>query len=415
MDERTWSLETRLIHGGSNAGNAAPWPAPLALNTAFPYESAEGLEAVFAGREPGYVYSRIANPTVAGLEATLTALEDGIGAIGVASGMAAVSSLVLALAGNGDDIVAGNSLFGGTYSLLAETLGRYGIKTAFVDTADPAAFRDAIGSRTKLVLVETIGNPKLDVADISAISAVARERGVPLAVDSTVTTPILVQPKRFGADLIIHSASKFINGHGTAIGGAIVDAGTFAWSDQRFPALAPWPARVGRYALLAFLRNRICRDMGCCLAPFNAFLLNVGIESLGVRMERHCANAAAVASMLGKHPKVENARYPGLDTHPQHDLARRQFNGRYGGMVTLRLGARDRAFRFANGLRLARNTANIGDARTLVIHPASTFCRDFNPQERLAMGVTDDLVRLSIGLEHPADILADIEQALKAL
>lgn len=414
--DRPLHLDTRLIHGAYVPDQiTGATSTPIIQSTAFAYRSAEDIEAVFAGRETGYVYSRIANPTVSAFEARLTALEDGLGAIAVSSGMAAISSLVLALAGSGEEIVAGSSLFGGTYSLFRHTLSRYGIGVRFVDPTNPAAFRDAIRDATRLVFVETIGNPKLDVPDIAAIAAITRERGVPLIVDSTVTTPLLVQPKRLGGDLIVHSASKFINGHGNAIGGVIVDAGTFDWANPRFPFLAPFRARVGQFALLAALRNRICRDLGCCLAPFNAFLLSMGIETLGVRMERHCVNATRVAALLATHPKVDETCYPGLDTHPDHTLAQRQFGDRYGALVTLKLGTRERCFGFINRLRLAKIIANLGDAGTLVIHPASTMCRDLDGEERLAMGVTDDLVRLSVGIEDPRDILSDIEQALDAL
>jgi O-acetylhomoserine (thiol)-lyase len=416
MSSTGWQQETKLIHGGfgpdEKTGATAP---PIVQSTAFAYGSAEDLESVFAGRHPGYVYSRIGNPTVGAFEARLTALEDGVGAIAVSSGMAAISSLALALAGSGEDIVAGSSLFGGTYSLFRHTLSRYGIGVRFVDPANPAAVDDAISDATRFVFVETIGNPKLDVPDIAAIAAITRKHGVPMVVDSTVTTPLLIQPKRLGADLIVHSTSKFINGHGNAIGGIIVDAGTFDWSSPRFPHLAPFHAKVGQFALLAALRNRVCRDLGCCLSPFNAFLLSMGIESLGVRMERHCANAARLAAFLANHAQVDETGYPGLETHPQHVLADRQFGDRYGAILTLKLGTRGRCFDFINSLRLAKNLANLGDARTLVIHPASTICRDMNEEERLAMGVTDDLVRLSVGLEDPADILADAEAGLAAL
>jgi O-acetylhomoserine (thiol)-lyase len=416
MNTTGWQQETKLIHAGFETDDATGATAlPIVQSTAFAYRSAEDIEAVFAGRDAGFVYSRIANPTVAAFEARLTALEEGLGAIALSSGMAAISSLSLALAGSGDEIVAGSSLFGGTYSLFRHTLSRYGIGVRFADPRNPAAFREAISDATKLVFVETIGNPKLDVPDIAAIAAITRERGVPLVVDSTVTTPLLIQPKRLGADLIVHSTSKFINGHGNAIGGVIIDAGTFDWASPRFSHLAPFHARVGQFALLAALRNRICRDLGCCLAPFNAFLLSMGIETLGVRMERHCANAARVAALLAAHPKVNETCYPGLNTHPDHALTQRQFGDRYGALVTLRLGTKERCFSFVNRLRLARNLANLGDTRTLVIHPASTICRDLDVEERSAMGVTDDLVRLSVGIEDPADILDDIEQALGAL
>ncbi|MFZ4395932.1 MAG: O-acetylhomoserine aminocarboxypropyltransferase/cysteine synthase family protein [Kiritimatiellia bacterium] len=416
MSTTDWHRETKLIHSGFGPDDQTGATAPgLVQSSAFAYPSAEDIESVFAGREPGFVYTRIANPTVNAFEARMTALEDGLGSIALSSGMAAISSLSLALAGSGDEIVAGNSLFGGTYSLFGNTLGRYGIKVRFVDPANLDALRLAINDATRFVFVESIGNPKLDVADLAAIAGIAHERGVPLVVDSTVTTPLLLQPKRLGADLIVHSTSKFINGHGNAIGGVIIDAGTFNWANPRFASLEPFRSRVGQFALLATLRNRICRDLGCCLAPFNAFLLTMGIESLGVRMERHCSNAARVAAFLAAHPRVAEARYPGLNTHRDHALAQRQFGGRYGALVTLRLDTRARSFAFINRLKLAKNLANLGDTRTLVIHPASTICRDFNVDERLTMGVTDDLVRLSIGIEDPADILADIEQALDAL
>ncbi len=415
-NEKNLHLETQLVHGaGASEPSIEATTPPIVQSTAFTYGSAEKIEAVFAGREAGYVYSRIANPTVAAFEAKMTALEDGVGSIAVSSGMAAISSLVLALAGSGDDIVAGSSLFGGTYSLFQHTLSRYGIRVRFVDPTRPEAFREAIGDATRLVFVETIGNPKLDTPDLAALSAITRELGVPLVVDSTVTTPLLVQPKRLGADLVVHSASKFINGHGNAIGGVLIDAGSFDWASPRFPHLAPYRAKVGRFALLAALRNRIYRDLGCCLAPFNAFLLSMGLESLGVRMERHCENSARVATFLAAHPQVADTGYPGLDSHPGHAVAQRQFAGRYGALLTLKLGTKERGFRFINALRLAKNSANLGDTRTLVLHPASTIYRDFIAEERSAMGAPDDLVRLAIGIEQADDILADLSQALDSL
>lgn len=414
--EKPLHLETQLVQGRYALDQAGEATAPpIVQSTAFAYGSAEALESVFAGREAGFVYSRIANPTVSAFEARIAALEDGLGAMAVSSGMAAISSLALALAGSGEEIVAGSSLFGGTYSLFRHTLNRYGIGVRFVDPTNPAAVDDAINDATRLVFVETIGNPKLDVPDIAAIAAVTRKHGVPLVVDSTVTTPLLVQPKKLGADLIVHSTSKFINGHGNAIGGIIVDAGTFDWSSPRFPHLTPFRKRVGPFALLATLRNRVCRDLGCCLSPFNAFLLSIGLESLGVRMERHCSNAARLAAFLADHAKVDETGYPGLDAHPDHGLATRQFDGRYGAILTLKLGTRKRCFSFINRLRLAKTLVNLGDAQTLVVHPASTIYRDLNEEERRAAGVTEDLVRFSIGLERYEDILEDIGKALETM
>lgn len=406
-------LETRLLHGaGEPPGEHGATLPPIVQSTAFAHETAEAMEAVFAGREAGYVYSRIANPTVMRFERRMASLEDGLGAVACASGMAAISSTVLALAGAGDEIVSGNSLFGGTHSLFRHALGRFGIAVRFVDATDADAYRDAITPRTRLVFVETIGNPKLDVPDLRAIGAAARKKGVVFAVDNTVATPLLLRPKTCGADLVIHSTSKFINGHGAAIGGVIVDCGTFDWAHPRYGHLSALHARVRNMAFLAHLRNLVCRDLGCCLSPFNAFLMSVGVESLGVRMERHCANAARVARFLAGDRRVRETRYPGLPGHPNRAVATRQFSGRFGSLLTLRLKSKAECFRFLNGLTLAKNLANLGDTKTLAIHPASTFCRELSEEERRAVGVSDDLVRLSVGIEHEDDILADLDQAL---
>lgn len=413
---RTHALhtETQVIHGACAPDQETGAIAPtLVQGTAFAYRTAEDIEAVFAGREPGYVYSRIANPTVAQFERRIAALEGGVGSVACASGMAAITATVLGLAGAGDEVVAGNSLFGGTYSLFRQTLVRYGITTRFVEASDVEAYRRAISERTKLVFVEAIGNPKMDVPDIAAIAQVTRGNGVALAVDNTVATPFLFQPGTAGANLVIHSTSKFLNGHGTAIGGIVTDCGNFDWSSPRYGHLEALYKRVRKLAFLAYLRNPICRDLGGCLAPFNAFLTSIGLETLAVRMERHCANAARVAEFLAAHPRVREVRYPGLSGHADHDVARRQFTGGYGALLTLRLTDKAECFRFINGLKLARNLANLGDLRTLVIHPASTYCRDLSAEECRAVGVSDDLVRVSVGIEHADDILADMEQALE--
>ena len=406
-------IETRLIHGAySPDGETGATALPIFQSTSFAYDTAENLEAVFGGREAGYVYTRINNPTLDLFERRMNVLEEGQGALSCSSGMAAISATILALAGSGDEVVSGNSIFGGTYSLLEHTLSRCGIKTSFVESTDVNAYEDAITDRTKLIFVETIGNPKLDVPDISAISAVAGQHGVVLVVDNTVTTPVLYQPKLSGADIVVHSTSKYINGHGNAIGGIIVDCGTFDWSNSRYGHLKAFYDRVGNFAFLALLRNRVYRDLGCCSSPFNAFLMSVGIESLAVRMERHCSNARNIAESLVADRRVDEVRYPGLDTHPDHETAKRLFADRYGALLTLRLGTKARCFRFINALQRAQNLANLGDAKTLVIHPASTFCRDADEEERKAMGVTDGLVRFSIGIEHIDDIYSDVEQAL---
>jgi O-acetylhomoserine (thiol)-lyase len=413
MADRPLHVETQLLHGAYAPNDeTGATTLPIFQSTSFAYRTAEELEAVFAGREAGFVYTRINNPTLDGFERRLAVLEDALGAVSCASGMAAISATVLTLAGVGDEIVSGNSIFGGTYSLFNATLRRCGIKSVFVEATDVAAFRAAVTDRTRLIFVETIGNPKLDVPDLAAIAEVATAKGVVLVVDNTVTTPVLLQPKTLGAAIVVHSTSKFINGHGNAIGGIVVDCGTFDWSNPRYAHLRPSYDRVRQFAFLAALRNQVHRDLGCCFSPFNAFLMSIGIESLAVRMERHCANALRVAETLAGHPGVGVVRYPGLGSHPDHGVACRQFGGRYGALLTLRLGTKKRCFGFINGLQRAQNAANLGDAKTLVIHPASTFCRDATEEERQAMGVTDDLVRLSVGIEHVDDILADIDQAL---
>jgi O-acetylhomoserine (thiol)-lyase len=416
MKDDKLHIETELIHGAySPDGGTGATALPIYQSTSFAYDSAEEISEVFGGRSAGFVYSRIGNPTVHQLECRLAILEGGAAALACASGMAAISSTALTLAGSGDQIVSGNSIFGGTYSLFDRTLRRYGIDTRFVESTDADAYRQAITDQTKLIFVETIGNPKMDVPNIAAIAEVAHAAGVALVVDNTVTTPVLVRPKDLGADIVVHSTSKYINGHGTAIGGAIVDCQTFDWANDRYANLKEFHARAGAFAFMAALRTEVFRDIGACFSPFNAFLMASGLESLGVRMERHCASAMVVAETLAADPRVEHVAYPGLTDHPGHQIALDQFGGRYGGLMAIRLGTQERCFKFINELKLAQNLANIGDAKTLVIHPASTLCRDSGDAERAAMGVTDDLVRLSIGLEHVDDILADIDRSLKAL
>ncbi|MFC1497999.1 O-acetylhomoserine aminocarboxypropyltransferase/cysteine synthase family protein [Verrucomicrobiota bacterium] len=416
MPKHNLNIETQLIHGAFSPDKATgATTIPVFQSSSFAYKTAEELESIFAGRGAGFVYTRINNPTLDLFERRMNILENGLAAITCSSGMAAISTTVLALAGAGDEILSGNSIFGGTYSLFAHTLSRYGIKTHFVETTDIEAYRKAITDRTKLIFVETIGNPKIDVPDIKSIAKIAKENGIVLVVDNTVTTPVILQPKSLGADIVIHSTSKYINGHGNAIGGIIIDCGTFEWSNQRYEHIKPFYKQVKNFAFMALLRNQVYRDLGCCFSPFSAFLMSIGIESLAVRMERHCNNAAAVAEFLEKDSRTNNVRYPGLASHNDHAVAQKQFGDKYGALLTAELGTKERCFKFINNLQRAQNLANLGDAKTLVIHPSSTFCRDANEEERRAMGTTDDQVRFSIGIEHIDDILSDMEQSLKQL
>lgn len=407
-------METRLLHDGmAQDPLQGAMVHPLFMTTAFGYGDPEDIEATFAGRDAGYLYTRIQNPTIADFERRVAASEGGVGAVATASGMAAISTAILTLCEQGDEVVAARTIFGGTYSLLGRTLSRYGIKTAFVDPLDIEMIRNAITDRTRVVFIETTGNPRLDVPDISAVAETAHEKGAVLVVDNTLTTPFLVRPGEWGADVVVHSASKFLSGHGTAIGGVIVDTGLFDWGAGRHPLLAQYHAKFRKFAFLAALRGQVHRDLGGCISPFNAFLIASGLDCLSVRMERHCENALAMSAFLEKHPAVESVRYPGLESHEGHVLAGRQLGGRYGAILAIRLGSRERCFRFLKGLKRIKSVPNLGDVRTLAIHPASTICRDVVGADRDAMGAWDDVVRISVGLEHIDDIKQDMEEGLE--
>jgi O-acetylhomoserine (thiol)-lyase len=411
--KKEWSLETLLIHGGLEPGPAGATTVPIVQSSAFAYATADALEDVFRGRQAGQVYTRLGNPTTESLERRLALLEGGPAAIVTASGMAAITTAVLTVLRAGDEILSSSSVFGGTFSLFRDTLGNFGISSRFVAPTDLDALRAAVNERTRLIFVETVGNPKMDVPDIAAIAEIARAAGLPLLVDATVSTPYLARVKDLGADLVIHSTSKYINGTGSAIGGAIIDLGRFDWKSELFPHFAPFAKKYGKLAFSARARKLIHKDFGACAAPMNSFLLAEGMETLALRMERHCSNAMAVAHFLAGHPKVRWVNYPGLADSPFHEVAARQFGGRFGALLTFGLADREAAFRFINALRLARNLANIGDAKTLVIHPASTICCDYNAEEKGLMGVTEELVRVSVGIEGIADIVDDFAGALE--
>ncbi len=405
--------QTDAIHAGhfpeSNWGQST---VPVFQTASFSATTAQELSDIFTGQQPGFAYTRSSNPTTAALERRLTELEGGVGCIVTSSGMAAISSLLLGLLSAGDRVVASAGMFAGTLTLLTKTLARFGVATEFVDITDTEQVAGAIDAQTKLVLVETIGNPKMDVPDLAALSQVTRAAGIPLVVDATVTTPALMRARDWGADLVVHSTTKFINGHGTAIGGALIDTGHYDWSTSPFEHIRALAEVQGKLALLAYLRTATYRDLGPAAAPMNSFLIAQGLETLPVRMARHCDNALALARFLDKHSLVDWVNYPGLPESPYYKLAQRQYQGRGGALLTLSLGTRERAFRFIDSLGLALNQTNIGDAKTLVIHPASTIYHDFTPADKRAAGVSEDLVRVSVGLEEPDDIRNDFEQAL---
>jgi O-acetylhomoserine (thiol)-lyase len=418
-------IETLALHAGHEPDAATGARAvPIYQSTSFVFRDSEHAARLFALEEEGHIYSRISNPTVAVLEERVAALEGGVAGVAFSSGQAALTACVLTLASAGDHVVSSAALYGGSHTLLAQTLSRLGIDVTFVDCRDPEAFRAAITPRTRLVYAEVVANPRLDALDIAAVADVAHASGLPLVVDNTMPTPYLVQPLRHGADIVFHSLTKFLGGHGTSIGGVLVDGGRFDWAASgRFTALVePDPSYHGlRYveafgpaAFAAKARTQLLRDMGGCLSPFNAYIILLGIETLHVRMERHSTNGLAVARFLEGHPKVTWVLYPGLQSHPTHAVAARYHErGLYGAMIGCGIaGGRDAGRRFVESCRLLSHLANIGDAKSLVIHPATTTHSQMTADELAAAGVSEDFLRLSIGIEAVEDIVADIEQAL---
>jgi len=406
--------ETLAIHGGYTCGDRSGATAvPIHQTVSYAYKTAGELADVFGGRAPGYIYTRLANPTTTALELRLAQLENGIGAIATSSGMAAIASVAMGLLRAGDEVIAARGIFGGTVSLFENTLGRFGVRTHFVDVAGTDQFARAVNDRTRFIFVETVGNPRMDVPDLPAIAEIARQANIPFIVDSTVTTPFIARPADFGADIVIHSTSKFINGHGTAIGGCIIDTGGYDWAKGAFDDIRRLSERAGQMAFLFHLRNLIYRDLGGCPAPMNSFLMLQGLETLPGRMERHCAGAEKLARYLQGHERVSWVNYPALPESRFYDRVKKLYGGRGGGLLTFGLGDREKAFRFIDSLKLAKNLANLGDARTLVIHPASTIFEEFDDETRTGMGVGQDMVRVSVGLEDFEDIVKDFEQAIE--
>jgi O-acetylhomoserine (thiol)-lyase len=405
--------DTLTIHGGFAGDNYSGATAvPITQTVSYAYKTAQELADVFDNKAPGYIYTRIANPTTSALETRLTELEDGIGCIATSSGMAAIASVAMGLLKTGDQIIASAGIFGGTVSLFQNILGRFGIETTLVNAAETQNFAKALNEKTKLIFIETIGNPRMDVPDIPSIAEVAHKKKVPLIVDSTLTTPFLFKSKDFGADIVVHSTSKFINGHGTAIGGAIIDTGNYNWTNGLFEDIKNSTDKVGQLAFLFHLRNLTYRDLGGCPAPMNSFLMLQGLETLPMRMNKHCENALKLAKYLTSNKNVPWVNYPGLKDNEFNQRANKLFHGLGGGLLTFGLGDKQKAFKFIDSLKLGKNLANLGDAKTLVIHPASTIFHEFSPEENLQMGVSDDMVRVSVGIEDYEDIRQDFEQAI---
>lgn len=421
-----YQFNTVAVHGGQDVDPTTKSRAvPIYQTTSYLFDDADQAARLFGLQEFGNIYSRIMNPTVDVLEKRIAALEGGAAALCLASGQAAETLAILTLANAGDEIVSTTSLYGGTYNLFHYTLPKLGITVRFVDAEDEAGLRAAINDKTKAVYTETVGNPKLDIIDIEKLAKIAHEHGLPLIIDNTTPSPALVRPIEHGADIVVHSLTKFIGGHGTSIGGIIVDAGKFDWkASGRFPGFTtPDPSYHGlvyadAFGPLAFiLKCRVegLRDMGACLAPFNAFLILQGAETLHLRMERHSQNALAVAEFLSKHPQVESVNYAGLASSPYHSRVQKYMPNGAGALVTFNIrGGFEAGKKFINSTKLFSLLANIGDAKSLVIHPASTTHSQLSQEEQASTGVTPGLIRLSVGIEDIRDIIADIEQALKA-
>jgi O-acetylhomoserine (thiol)-lyase len=418
-------VESLALHGGQEADPATGSRAvPIYQTTSYQFNNTEHAANLFGLKEFGNIYTRLMNPTTDVFEKRVAALDGGVGALATASGQAAISLALFNIAQAGDEIVSADNLYGGTYNLFHYTFPRLGIKVKFVKSDDLSAFEKAITPKTKAIYAESIGNPKLDVADVNALSSIAHKNGIPFVIDNTVS-PYLLRPIDFGADIVVYSATKFIGGHGTSLGGVIVDSGKFDWTNGKFPLIAgPEPSYhginfvealnpLGNIAFIIKARVTLLRDLGATLSPFNSFLFLQGLETLHLRMPKHAENALAVARHLEKHPKVSWVNYPGLESSPEKNRAKKYLPKGAGAILGFGIkGGLEAGRKFIDSLELISHLANVGDAKTLAIHPASTTHQQLSSEEQLATGVTQDFIRLSIGLEHIDDIIADIDQAL---
>ena len=419
-------VETLALHGGQEADPTTGSRAvPIYQTTSYQFKSTEHAANLFGLKEFGNIYTRLMNPTTDVFEKRVALLDGGVGALAVASGQSAITLALLNIAQAGDEIVSADNLYGGTYNLFHYTFLRLGIKVKFVRSNDLDAFQKAISPKTKAIYAESIGNPKLDVVELEGLSKLAHKNGIPLILDNTVS-PYLLRPIDHGVDIVVYSATKFIGGHGTSLGGVIVDSGKFDWTNGKFPLIAePEPSYhginfvealkpMGNIAYIIKARVTLLRDLGPAVSPFNSFLFIQGLETLPLRMVRHSENALAVAKHLSKHPKVAWVNYPGLDSSPDHARAKKYLPKGAGAILGFGIkGGLEAGKKFINSLELISHLANVGDAKSLAIHPATTTHQQLSAEEQLATGVTPDFIRLSIGIEHIDDIIADIEQALK--
>jgi len=423
-EDRQYHLETLALHAGQKVDSETLSRAvPIYQTTSYCFKDTDHAARLFGLEEFGNIYTRLMNPTTDVLEKRLAALEGGVGGLALSSGQSAIYVSIFNICGAGGHIVSSNSLYGGTVTLFSQTFRKLGIEVTFVDPKKPDNFAKAIRPNTRLVYIETIGNPKNDILQYDKIAQVAHKHGLPVICDNTVATPILFRPIEHGIDIVVHSCTKFIGGHGNSIGGAIVDSGKFNWSNGKYPELTePDPSyhgvryveRFGNLAYIIKARVQFLRDMGSCMSPFNAFLFLQGLETLHLRMPRHCENALALAKWLEKQKQVTWVNYPGLESHPDHALAKKYLPKGQGAILGFGIkGGMEAGKKFINGVKLASHLANIGDSKTLVIHPASTTHQQLSKEEQLATGVTEDYIRVSVGTEHIDDIINDFEQALR--
>jgi O-acetylhomoserine (thiol)-lyase len=425
MSKKQYRFETMAVHGGLQPDPATGARAvPIYQSNAYLFANTDHAANLFALQEEGYIYTRIHNPTVTVLEERVAQLEGGVGSLALASGMAAITLAILNIAGAGDEIVSASTLYGGTYNLFANTLPKYGIQTRFVDPSNPENFRAAITPKTKAIFAETIGNPSLHVLDIEAVAQIAHEAGIPLIIDNTFATPYLCRPIEHGANIVIHSATKWLVGNGTTLGGIIVDGGNFDWNSPKFPGfITPDPSyhnlvyaeAFGAAAYIVKARVQLLRDLGPAISPFNAFQIQLGLETLHVRMKEHIANTRKIVKYLDRHPAVEWVLYPEHDNHPAKELAKKYLPKGAGSIVVFGVkGGREAGAKLINSVKLWSHVANVGDAKSLIIHPASTTHQQLNDEELKSSGVTEDLVRLSVGIENVDDLIEDLEQAIAA-